>query len=494
MLLTRLVPPRPRPFSCAPARASLAAAALATVTLVACEGSPAGPGPQEPEPSPGPPPGQWEIVAPVPVGAWSSALLPTGKVLLFQGGEQMYIWDPETRQFGAQFSSNTNLFCAGLTFLADGRLLAVGGHAGQDDEEHFLGLRSAEVFDPWQERWTQLPDMAGGERWYPTAVTLPDGRVLVASGTHAGVRNEAIELFDPLSQEWQVVAQQQLPLYPWAAVLPDGGLIFYGPQAPTAYFDWTSGTFSEAGRMSRSRNGGAGVLLNAGTAELLALGGGDPTTGATEIFDASAGAWRPLPAMARARHHPDVVLLPDGTALVIGGHSGAREGAREGEGEGAEDDVLMVEVLDADRTGWSEAAPANYGHGYHSTALLLPDGSVMAAGPERQLEVNLPWYFFAGERPDIASAPAQAGYGEVFAVTTTDAAGVVRVVLIRVSSATHSLNTDQRYLTLELQQVSERELSLQAPASPSLAPPGYYLLFVVTDGNVPSKGRFLLIR
>lgn len=471
----------------------LAAATLAAVTLVACEGSPAGPGPQEPEPSPEPTPeppsGRWEIVAAVPVGAWSSALLPTGKVLLFQNGEQMYLWDPETRQFGPRFSSNTNLFCAGLTFLADGRLLAVGGHAGQDEQEHFLGLRSAEVFDPWQERWTQLPDMAGGERWYPTAVTLPDGRILVASGTHAGAPNEAIELFDPVSQEWQIVAQQQLPLYPWAAVLAASELLFYGPQTVTAYFDWTSGTFREAGGRSGGRFGGAGVLLNAGTAELLALGGGDPTTGATEIFDAGVGAWRPLPPMTRARRDPDVVLLPDGAALVIGGYSGARDG----EGEVAEDDVLTVEVLDAERTGWSEAAPANYGHGYHSTALLLPDGSVMAGGPERQLEVNLPWYFFAGERPDIASAPAQAGYGEVFSVTTTADAGIARVVLIRVSSATHSLNTDQRYMTLEFQQVSERELSLQAPASPSLAPPGYYLLFVVTDGNVPSEGRFLLI-
>lgn len=428
---------------------------------------------------------------PVPVAAVSAALLPTGKVLLFDKREQgigrqspqMYIWDPETLQFGPQFSSNTNIFCAGLAFLADGRLLAVGGTEGRDDEEEPLGLRSAEVFDPWQERWTRLPDMAGGERWYPTAVTLPDGRVLVASGTHAGALNEAIELFDPIGQEWQVVARRRQPLYPWAAALPDGKLIFYGPQIATAYFDWTSGTFTEAGRMSQGRLGGAGALLNAGTAELLALGGGNPTTNTTEILDANAGAWRSLPSMARNRHHPDVVLLPDGTALVVGGHSTST----------FEGDVLTVEVLDADRTGWSEAAPANYGHGYHSTALLLPDGSVMAAGPERQLEVNLPWYFLAGERPDITSAPAQAGYGEVFPVTTTAAAGVARVVLIRVSSVTHSLNTDQRYMTLEFQHVSERELSLQAPASPSLAPPGYYLLFVVTDGNVPSKGRFLLI-
>jgi len=475
-MLPNLAAPWLRPFLCSPARASLAAATLSAVTLGACESSRMS--------------GQWGIVAPVPVGAQSAALLPTGKVLLFQDGEQMYIWDPATQQFGPQFSSNTNLHCAGLAFLADGRLLAVGGHEGQDDEDYWLGLRSAEVFDPWQESWTRLPDMAGRERWYPTAVTLPNGRVLVASGTHAGVHNKAIELFDPIRQEWQVVAQQQLPMYPWAAVVPSGELILYGPQVQTAYFDWTSGTFTEAGRMSERRDGGAAAFLNAETAEVLALGGGNPTTSTTEMFDASAGEWRALPSMARPRHYPDVVLLPDGTALVVGGHTSDPEREEERTAE----DVLTVEVLDVERRRWSEVAPTNYSHGYHSTALLLPDGSVLAAGPERQLEVFRPWYVVQSEdRPAVASSPERAGYGQTFSVTTAQDVNVVRVVVIRSSSVTHAHNTDQRYLELEFEEVSDRDFSVRGPVSSTIAPPGYYLLFVVNEEGVPSEGRFVRI-
>lgn len=465
-------------------RITSSALLAATFGLAACEASPSGPSSEPP-----PLPRRWVTVGNVPVGAWSAALLPTGKVLLFQGGDQMYIWDPRTRQFGARFTANTNLFCAGLALLADGRLLAVGGHTGKDADDNFLGSRAAEVFDPWQESWTRLPDMEGGERWYPTAVTLADGRVLVASGTHAGVLNDAIELLDPASQQWQIVARQQLPLYPWTAVLADGDVVFYGPQRHTLLFDPDTGALRQARTMGLARFGGAGVLRNAETAELLALGGGRPPTSSAEIFDASTETWRPIPPMMLSRNKPDVVLLPDGAVLVVGGESGAEED----EGSDGDGDILMAEILEPGAAAWSEAGYANYGHGYHSTALLLPDGSVMAAGPARALELYLPWYFFAGDRPVIESLPGEAGYGETVSVVKTGAASLDRVVLIRAGSVTHSLNTDQRYLELGFTLVSEGELAVQMPVSAGLAPPGYYLLFLVAEGNVPSEGRFLRI-
>ncbi|MFV1985970.1 MAG: galactose oxidase-like domain-containing protein [Gemmatimonadota bacterium] len=425
----------------------------------------------------------------VPVGAWSAALLPTGKVLVFQAGDQMYVWDPITQQFGAQFAANTNLFCAGLTLLADGRLLAAGGHMGQDAQDNFLGSSAAEIFDPWQETWTRLPDMEGGERWYPTAVTLADGRVLVASGTHAGVLNDAIELLDPVSRQWQIVARQELPLYPWMAVLPDENLLMFGPQRTTGLFDPDTGALRLAGEMGQARFGGAGVLRNADMAEILVLGGGGPPTNSTEIFNASTETWRSVSSMSQPRINPDIVLLPDGAVLVVGGQSVAEE--QEGsEGEGQ---VLVAETLEADATGWSAAGNATYPHGYHSTALLLPDGSVMAGGPENVLERYLPWYFFAGDRPVIESLPGSAGYGETVPLMMTGDAPIDRVVLIRVSSVTHSLNTDQRYLESGFSLVSTGELAVQMPTSAGLAPPGYYLVFIVTEGRVPSEGRFLRI-
>lgn len=441
--------------------------------------------------------GHWEIVQTPPLGAWSTALLPTGKVLLFQDGTHMCLWDPETRQYQQQgLTANTNLFCAGLAFLEDGRLLAAGGHAGRENEE-FLGVSSAEMFDPWRKRWRRLPNMAGGKRWYPTAATLPDGRVLIASGTHAGTRNEAIEVLDPAAEEWEVVARRSLPLYPWTAVRPGGELLFYGPQPRTLRFDWTSGTFRTAGTMNRGRWGGAGVPLDGEAGTLLAMGGGQPSTSTSELFEADTGTWRSIPSLRHSRRNPDLVLLPDGSVLAVGGDQQTHEHG-DGDHEEEPEGVRMAEILAPDRSGWTPAGRSYYDHGYHSTALLLPDGSVLAAGPNKTMEIYHPWYTSTENRPTVASPPRRIGYGETFHVSTSGGTTVERIVLIRTSSVTHSLNTDQRYLEFEPTSVFEptpgwNKLSVRGPASPGVAPPGYYLLFAVDERHVPSEGRFVRV-
>lgn len=443
--------------------------------------------------------GHWEILETPPVGAWSAALLPTGRVLLFRDGSDMCLWDPETRQYEQQtLTSNTNLFCAGLAFLEDGRLLAAGGHEGHENEQ-FLGLSSAEVFDPYRKQWRRLPDMAGGKRWYPTAATLPDGRVLIASGTHAGTRNEVIEVLDPTTEEWEVVVRRSLPIYPWTAVRPNGTLLFYGPQPRTLQFDWTRGTFRIAGTMNHGRWGGAGVLLDGTSGTLLAVGGGQPSASPSELFEADTGQWQSLPSMKYSRHNPDLVLLPDGSVLAVGGDRQTHDHAGGNHGEETESEgVQMAEMLAPDRGGWTPAGLAYHDHGYHSTALLLHDGSVLAAGPDKTMELYHPWYTSAENRPTVASLPQRIGYGETFHVSTSGGTTIERIVLLRTSSVTHSLNTDQRYLEFDPTPVFEptpgwSKLSVRGPASPGVAPPGHYLLFAVNERRVPSEGRFVRV-
>ncbi|MFQ5934670.1 MAG: Kelch repeat-containing protein, partial [Dehalococcoidia bacterium] len=358
------------------------------------------------------------------MGAWSAALLPTGDVLLFQDGEGMYLYEPGSHTFRHIGSANTDLFCAGLTLMADGKLLAVGGHGGEEPFDLFLGLSSAEVFDPWSEVWEQIPDMVGGERWYPTALTLADGRVLVASGTHRDVPNETLEILDPLEMKWTVVITQELPMYPWAAVAPQGDVVFYGPQDESAHFDLLETAFTTASYRGPGRWGGTGVILDAQTGRLLAIGGGEPTTQSVDLWDPSQGQWRPTSSMSHVRHHPDSVLLPDGTLLVVGGHSGhgvSRHPVREEHEieEAEQGEPIAAEVFDPVTETWQELAISYYGHGYHSTALLLPDGSVMAAGPLENLEIYQPWYFYE-ERPEIASAPEEIDYGQSFLLKTSE--------------------------------------------------------------------------
>lgn len=135
--------------------------------------------------------------------------------------------------------------------------------------------------------------------------------------------------------------------------------------------------------------------------------------------------------------------------------------------------------------------------GYHSTAVLLPDGSVFVGGDqgegadasETTVEVYYPWYFAAPSRPALTSGPGQAGYGAEITLGTA-ATGISRVVIVRASSTTHAMNTDQRVVELPFRTAAGAVIAT-TPASPNLAPPGPYLVFLIDGQNVPSSGRFV---
>lgn len=229
-------------------------------------------------------------------------------------------------------------------------------------------------------------------------MTLADGRALVASGTHAGRLNDFIEVLDVERMTWEIVARQPLPTYPWATVLTDGTVLFFGPQPQTgmlSFGDAPSVGLNAA--RGRTRYGGTGVLLDPRAGTVLVLGGGNPPTDSAEIVDGWTGVRRAAPPMQHARHSPNAVRLPDGRILVVGGHSRGHVD----EERGVEGDILAAELFDPEELTWSGAGRTAHGHGYHSTALLLPDGSVMAAGPRRTLEIYQPWYAIAPWRPQV---------------------------------------------------------------------------------------------
>jgi hypothetical protein len=140
---------------------------------------------------------------------------------------------------------------------------------------------------------------------------------------------------------------------------------------------------------------------------------------------------------------------------------------------------------------------------YHSTSLLLPDGRVLHAGSggatlpngqptpdQKNAELYSPPYLFQGARPTIASASTSISYGSSFTVGTPDAAGIAKVSLIALGSVTHAFDMNQRFMWLTFTR-SGSNLAVKAPPSPNLAPPGYYMLFILNAAEVPSKARIV---
>ncbi|MDX1747149.1 MAG: DUF1929 domain-containing protein, partial [Halobacteriales archaeon] len=69
---------------------------------------------------------------------------------------------------------------------------------------------------------------------------------------------------------------------------------------------------------------------------------------------------------------------------------------------------------------------------------------------------------------------------------------VDEVVLVRQSSTTHCLNTDQRLVELRVLGRDDESLSVRMSDDPNVAPPGHYLLFVLCEG-IPSVAPFVRV-
>jgi len=190
--------------------------------------------------------------------------------------------------------------------------------------------------------------------------------------------------------------------------------------------------------------------------------------------------------MAQSRRDHNAVLLPDGTVLVVGGRSNS---------SGTPNPVLIPEIFDPANETWDQVAPHEIPRRYHSTAILLPDGRVLAAGGDFQPsgEIYSPPYLFRGPRPEISSSPGIISYGGAFNVQFSSSTTTNTIALVRLSSVTHSVNMDQRYVLLAEDIAPGQGLSIPAPADGNLAPPGYYMLFVVNAEGVPSESTMVQV-
>jgi hypothetical protein len=242
--------------------------------------------------------------------------------------------------------------------------------------------------------------------------------------------------------------------------------------------------------------------------KILIVGGGGQSrlvdsvpTATAEVIDLNQAtpAWRFVGSMAYRRRHLNATLLPNGQVLVTGGTAGGGFADIPGA-------VLAAEIWDPTTEQWTTVAPSSVPRIYHSSTLLLPDGRVLHSGSgdgqgmprQYNAEFYSPPYLFAPDgsparRPVIASAPASITYGSTFRVNTLDAAAITKVSLIRLGAVTHAFNQSQRFSWLAFTRVTGG-LRITTPANANLAPPGYYMLFLLNGSGVPSVASILQVK
>src|SRR5664279_5226312 len=485
--------------------------------------------------------GSWELLKfDSQVLAIHAALLRTGKVMFFSGSGNNQVrahspdfgnmakgiwtsvlWDP-----GAP--AGANFFHPETHRAADGTLLSVGGNLSYPAAGHGnLGRRDVAAFDPVTQQWSARANMAHG-RWYPSLLPLGDGRVLAVSGLNDtdGTLNPTMEIYDPVADVWHHVPVPQgglffgLPLYAHLFLLANGLAFFSGgrmddasPQGPVL-LDLTTNPITITGvpglEDPATRNQSASVLLPPAQRQRVMIIGGGPedatnATGSTAIVDLTSATpqFQPAAPMSLPRMHLNAVLLPDHTVFVSGGAL-KRETATVAR--------LESEIYDPATDTWRVAATASVVRMYHSVALLLPDGRVITASgnpppygnqvqwggqapnEELALEVYSPPYLFAGPRPVIAGVAPEWTYGQTVAISSPQAGAIKWVSIVRNGVTTHAFENSQRLVDLDIAGQAGGTITARVPAQSTMAPPGWYMLFLVDTAGVPSVSSWVHLR
>jgi hypothetical protein len=472
----------------------------------------------------------------------------------------------------------TNTFCAGGNVLGNGTWLNVGGNepvtfgglVADDDPGPYDdpdGRNSIRLLNPCDDHscdWFLSPQ-ASAQRWYPTLETLEDGTMIIIGGCHFGgyvnqdFQDEPTYEFFPSTEK--IIAspllQRTLPanLYPLTWLLPSGKL-FMQSNWQTVLLDYHTNKETPLDDMLdavRVYPASAGTIMmpltpeNNWTATIMFCGGSNvaperwlspdfivPKQPASDSCvkitpDSSKSYVRddPLP---EARVMANLIFLPTGQIICLNGAASGTAGYGNNSwaiGQSYADKPLLTPAIydpsAAPGSKWSRNgfSPSSVPRMYHSSATLLPDGSIFVSGSnpnsdynvaddikyktEYRTELFYPSYFNE-RRPQPVGIPQSLSYGgppfdislnsdDLFA--NIDNVKNATVVILRPGFSTHSMNMGQRYVKLNSTYTSYPNGTAvlhvsQVPPNPAILVPGPAFFFVVVNG-VPSVGVQVMI-
>ncbi|CAI9782527.1 unnamed protein product [Fraxinus pennsylvanica] len=456
-------------------------------------------------------------------------------------------YDVETAQVKTMKMEN-DPWCSSGAMSPNGALVSTGGN-----QEGFRALR---VINPCENCEFQENQAAlSANRWYATQIMLEDGSFVVIGGRGAH-NYEIIpseELNFPIQQYGlpfleETMDEKENNLYPFVNLLPDGNIFVFSNYKSIILNPYTGETLHNLPDLAGgSRNypaSGMSALLPINLnvenpekvdVEVIVCGGNTPDAfkfselPPRKFFPAlkdcgrlsltKQGAQWEKEDMPSPRVMGDLLLLPTGDILII---NGAQAGTSAW--DAAETPNLTPVLYSPNKNKgerFKELTPTTIPRMYHSSSAVLPDGQILVAGSntndyykfnkkdnpemiyptELKVEKFSPPYLapeLQQYRPKILEffSDKKLKYGREFNVRIRLDAQIdqsdIKVTMYSPPFTTHGYSQNQRLLILGLKQVTNQLISVVAPPSGKLAPPGYYLLFVVHHG-VPSRGMWVHI-
>ncbi|RZS34946.1 uncharacterized protein DUF1929 [Herbihabitans rhizosphaerae] len=375
------------------------------------------------------------------------------------------------------------LFRAGTAFMSNGTLAVFGGNLANGGKQS--GMRTVFTFDPWGRHWYRQADMAVG-RWAPTAFRTASGRMGIVGGVDEnGVRTDVLEVFPAVSMPLPARAARSITGLPaarrpdrvnravrHACALADGWVYLFGELPDEQYRVHADTWRVEPLRPRPESDICCGVVPlpggPAGPTEVLISG----AVATCWRFDVGTQAWHKDSDRASRVDTEAMVVLPDGTVFGVAGG--------------------QVELYDPEARAWTVGPSCTRPYENPSTAVLLPDARVLiAGGVPGSMDLYHPPYLFRGERPMIIGPRQDAVSADEPFEIAWSGRPVSRAVLVAPGAATHSVDGEQRHIELRIEPAGPGRLFAYGPPTAAAAPPGYYMLFVLTEDGVPSEARFI---
>ncbi|KAF4124286.1 galactose oxidase [Geosmithia morbida] len=480
--------------------------------------------------------GVWGPTLDLPVVPAAGAQEGSGQIMLWSswdddqfhstpgGKTAMALWDFRTNQVSKRVvtDSQHDMFCPGIAIDGTGMMVVTGGN----------DAAQTSLFDARKNSWEAASTM-NMERGYQASATLSDGRVFVIGGSWAGGSSfdKDGEVYDPATRSWTRLPGAKVePMYtrdmegPWRA--DNHGWLF----------GWTNQSIFQAGpslAMNWYSVDGEGDVLPAGERE----GGEDSMSGNAVMFDAVAGKILTMggspdydksdangyahvitlgefgdePVVERAGENGEMTVprvfhtsavLPDGTVFIVGGQTFGQAFNEEGV-------QFVPELYDPRTNRFSPLQRNNIIRVYHSLSILIPDGRVLTGGGglcgncsanHYDAQIYTPAYLLnhdgsLRDRPEFTSEiPDEVEVGSVLQFNASDR--IREAALIRISSTTHTVNTDQRRVPLDVvpSRDSEYEFQAELPESSGVLIPGWWMLFIIDDKGTPSVAEMLMVK
>ncbi len=450
--------------------------------------------------------GAWTAVHDWPLITVHAVMTPDGRVLTYgtkedgtQTGYFIYdVWDPSAGLNGGHMTLNnmtmTDIFCSSQVILPEsGNIFIAGGDNWTGSGTTNSGNNNTNIFDPGANSLTRAANM-NRARWYSSSTVLVDGEVYIQGGTSGGDLPEVRETSGAFRLLTGVPTGGYAAVFPRNFLAPDGRVFGYDTSGKMYFVSPAgSGSIAQVGQFSSSNVGWNSSTAMFEPGKILQFGGN--SNGAVVIdINGPQPVVTATQSMSSQRRWVNATVLANGKVLATGGSRI----------DNALTDVNnSAEIWDPDTGQWHVGSSGALARLYHSSGLLLPDGSVLvsgggAPGPLNNTNAEIyypPYLFSAGggfaTRPEILSAPDSVNVGDQLSIQV-DTAGISRVTLVKTGSVTHSFNMDQRFLELPFV-ASGTSLTADLPVRASDTPPGFYQMFVIDDAGVPSMASMLRI-